>query len=128
MLKALIDFLLNRKGHPQQHDTAIAEVAPYKVETPAPAKCGCGRSPTGNCVGHHKLTDTEWAAHPDNPVKPVVEVKTGGEWPFPEAAKEMKPAVKAKSVRAKKAPVAAITPAEKPKKAPAKPRAKKAKE
>ena len=119
MLKALLDFLLNRKGHPVQSDTA----APYKVETPEPAKCGCGRSPTGYCVGHHKLTDAEWAAHADNKAK--VEVKTGGEWPFPTAAKEMKPAVKAKSARAKKAPVAAITPAEKPAR---KPRAKKAKE
>lgn len=122
MLKALIDFLLNRKGHPAQHDTATlaeAPVAPYKVE---PAKCGCGRSPTGLCVGLHKLSVTEWEQHPDNSAKPVVEVKTGGEWPFPEAAKEMKPAVKAKTARAKKAPVAAMTAAEKPKK----PRAKKA--
>lgn len=130
MLKALLDFLLNRKGHPVQTDTAVA--APYKVEIPGavnaiaePAKCGCGRSPTGNCVGYHKLTDTEWAAHADNK-------KPDSNWPFPQAAapaetKEMKPAVKAKSVRAKKVPAAAITAAEKPAaKKPAKPRAKKA--
>lgn len=52
-----------------------AEVAaPYKVEAPAlvaepkpePAKCGCGRSTTGLCVGLHKLSDDEWAKHPDN--------------------------------------------------------------
>jgi hypothetical protein len=53
------------------------EAAPYKVETPAPtehvrvetpepAKCGCGRSPTGLCVGLHKLSEDEWAKHPDN--------------------------------------------------------------
>ena len=23
-------------------------------------KCGCGRSPTGKCVGWHGLTETEW--------------------------------------------------------------------
>ena len=92
MLKALIDFLLNRKGHPVQKDTTLDAVAPYKVEPPAP----------------------------------VVEVKSdAGTWPFPApvVAEEKKPAVKAKTVRAKKAPVAAMTAAEKPAK---KPRAKKA--
>jgi hypothetical protein len=54
--------------------TLPAEPAvPYKVDAPTPAKCGCGRSSTGFCVGLHKLTAEEWAAHPDNPVKPVVE-------------------------------------------------------
>ena len=100
MLKALIDFLLNRKGHPVQKDTTLEAAAPYKVEPPAP--------------------------------EPKVEVKSdGGTWPFPTAPapeeKPVKPAVKAKSARAKKAPVAAITAAEKPAvKKPAKPRAKKA--
>lgn len=98
MLKALVDFLLNRKGHPVQKDTTLDAQAPYKVEAPAP--------------------------------EPKVEVKSdAGTWPFPTAVgseeKPVKPAVKAKSVRAKKAPVAAITAAEKPAR---KPRAKKAKE
>ena len=47
----------------------VAE-APYKVEAPVesgPAKCGCGRSQSGNCVGLHKLTPEEWATHADNP-------------------------------------------------------------
>lgn len=43
---------------------------PYKVEAPEPAKCGCGRSQTGFCVGLHKLTPEEWAVHKDNPAKP----------------------------------------------------------
>ena len=121
MLKALIDFLLNRKGHPVQKDTTLEAAAPYKVEAPEAPKCGCGRSPTGYCVGHHKLTDAEWNSHPDNK-KPDVN------WPFPTPAPEMKPAVKAKTARAKKAPVPAITAAEKPakEKKPARPRAKKA--
>ena len=123
MLKALIDFLLNRKGHPVQKDTTLEAAAPYKVEAPEPVKCGCGRSPTGNCVGLHKLTDAEWAAHPDNK-------KPDGTWPFPTAVgtEEKKPAVKAKAARAKKAAVPAITAAEKPaaEKKPARPRAKKA--
>ena len=43
----------------------------YKVEAPvAQPQCGCGRSASGFCVGLHKLTAEEWAAHPDNPVKP----------------------------------------------------------
>ena len=85
-----------------------------------PVKCGCGRSPTGNCVGLHKLTEAEWAVHPDNK-------KPDANWPFPTAAgtEEKKPAVKAKAARAKKAPVPAIKAAEKPAR---KPRAKKAKE
>jgi hypothetical protein len=103
MLKALVDFLLNRKGHPVQKDTTLDAQAPYKVEAPTPA-----------------------------PEPKVEVVSDGGTWPFPTAAapaeKPVKPAVKAKAVRAKKAPAAAITAAEKPKKAPAKPRAKKAKE
>ena len=97
MLKALIDFLLNRKGHPAQKDTTLEATAPYKVEAPAP----------------------------------TAEVKSdAGTWPFPApvSTEEKKPAVKAKTARTKKAPVAAMTAAEKPKKAPAKPRAKKAKE
>lgn len=44
-----------------------ANAAPYKIEPPTVAQCGCGRSPTGNCVGHHKLSDAEWAVHADNP-------------------------------------------------------------
>lgn len=107
MLKALIDFLLNRKGHPVQHDTPNvpdAPVAPYKVEAPAPAKCGCGRSQSGLCVGLHKLTAEQWAVHADNPNKAPV-----------------------KKPRAKKAAEPKV--AEKPAaKKPAKPRAKKAKE
>lgn len=91
-----------------------AEPVPYKVEAPVvidtyqpvevpqlePVKCGCGRSVTGFCVGLHKLTQEEWAAHPDNPVKPMVE-----------AAPAKKPA--AKKSPAKKKP-AADKPAAKP--------------
>jgi hypothetical protein len=46
--------------------------APYKVEAPAapePARCGCGRSQNGLCVGLHKLTPEEWSTHADNPNK-----------------------------------------------------------
>jgi hypothetical protein len=53
------------------HEPEAAPEAPYKVEAPVaePAKCGCGRSPTGHCVGLHKLTAEEWAGHVDNPNK-----------------------------------------------------------
>jgi len=33
------------------------------------AACGCGRSPSGFCVGLHKLSEEEWASHEDNPNK-----------------------------------------------------------
>lgn len=117
MLKALIDFLLNRKGHaPEAQETP----APYKVETPAvtpimvppvvePVKCGCGRSATGYCVGLHKLTPDEWAAHPDNPVKPEAAPKK------PAAKKPRAPAKK----KTETAPKAAAE------KKPRQPRAKK---
>lgn len=88
--------------------TQEANAAPYKVEPPTPAKCGCGRSPTGNCVGHHKLTDAEWAAHADNP-----------------ASKQSKkaPAKKRTFVKREDKPAAAIKAPAKPK-APRKPKAK----
>lgn len=64
MLRSLVDFLLGRKGA-----TPTQPEAPYKVEVsePAQAKCGCGRSQSGFCVGLHKLTAEEWATHKDNP-------------------------------------------------------------
>ena len=86
---------------PSDAEDRVEATAPYKVEPPQPAKCGCGRSPTGFCTGLHKLTPEEWAVHADNPNK---------------AEPKKKPA--AKKPAAKKP--AAI-------KAPAKPRAKKAK-
>ena len=41
-------------------DLVVESLAPAAVSTPA--KCGCGRSPTGLCVGLHKLTPEQWAA------------------------------------------------------------------
>jgi len=80
--------------------------APYKVEA-APAKCGCGRSQSGLCVGLHKLTPEEWASHDDNPNKPTAPKKSKV------AAKPKAPA----KAKAEKKPAAM--------KAPKKPRAKK---
>ena len=100
MLKALVDFLLNRKGHPVQKDTTLDTQAPYKIEAPVVTPM----------------------VVPPEPMPP------SGTWPFPTAIgaekKEEKPAVKAKSTRAKKVPVAAMKAAEKPatEKKPAKPR------
>jgi len=54
----------------------VLHVAETATETPKKGTCGCGRSPTGNCVGLHKLSDAEWAMHEQNPnrveVAPVV--------------------------------------------------------
>jgi len=58
--------------------------APYKVEAPVPAsaeavktpvKCGCGRSPSGECVGLHALSAEQWVVSDKNPNKMVVEEK-----------------------------------------------------
>ena len=86
MLKAIINWFTGSKPDPRAEAPRVAEeAAPYKIETPIvapmmvpppapePAKCGCGRSTTGYCVGLHKLTAQEWAVHPNNPVKPVIE-------------------------------------------------------
>ena len=119
MFKKILEFFTGKK-----EPVAQTPVAPYKVESPAvdqsavvsaaegsavtsppanePPNCGCGRSPTGYCVGLHKLSPEAWAEHADNPVKKVAE----------KPAK--KPAVKKPAA---KKPAAA--------KAPAKPRAKK---
>lgn len=98
MLKALIDFLLNRKGHPVQKDTTLDAQAPYKVEAPAPEPKAEVKNDSGT-----------WP------------------FPTPVGTEEKKPAAKARAPRAKKAPVAAIAAAEKPAaKKPARPRAKKA--
>ena len=85
MFKSLFDSIRERVfGRKPEVAPAVAE-APYKVEpqppvvepspvtvvAPEPAKCGCGRSPTGFCVGLHKLTQEEWAVHADNPAKPA---------------------------------------------------------
>ena len=43
----------------------IVDSVETKLETKsetAPAVCGCGRSPTGLCVGLHALSDEEWQA------------------------------------------------------------------
>jgi hypothetical protein len=93
--------------------------APYKVDTPPtsesvpenePAKCGCGRSLTGYCVGLHKLSDADWAVHADNPSKVVVveqavapvEVKAS-----PAKPRAKRPAAPAKAAPAKAAPAKA---------------------
>ena len=128
MFKKIIEFFTGKK-----EPVAQIPSAPYKVPEPAattpiplvvdqaavvsaaegsavtsppanePPKCGCGRSPTGYCVGLHKLTPEAWAEHADNPAKKIT----------------VKPAKKP----AAKKPAAPKKPAVI--KAPAKPRAKK---
>jgi hypothetical protein len=93
MFQKIKEFLFG-KLPAEQTPSAPVEAVPYKVETPAPVEsthyrveepapvtliplvpapvqCGCGRSPTGLCVGLHKLSTDEWAVHADNPSKPV---------------------------------------------------------
>ena len=71
--------------NPDQHPLArfnTTDVAPGKsaddrVEATAP-QCGCGRSPTGFCVGLHKLSAEEWAVSDQNPNKASVADVTAG--------------------------------------------------
>jgi hypothetical protein len=77
MFQKIKEFLFG-KLPAEQTPSAPVEAVPYKVEAPAPVapipadtapKCGCGRSPSGLCVGLHKLSADEWAVHADNPSK-----------------------------------------------------------
>lgn len=113
----MIDFIKKLFGvTPAQ--PVVAEPAPYKVETPAPAKCGCGRSQTGLCVGLHKLTPEEWATNDANPNKsapvPVpaatVEAKVEAKAPAKKQQFEKKPA----AMKATKKPAAKKPAAKKP--------------
>jgi len=65
----------------KKEETSKADVSVIKKSI----ECGCGRSPTGSCLGLHKLTDEEWASHEVNPNR-VIEK--------PKAAKEKTAAVK----------------------------------
>ena len=78
-------------------DALVAETAPGKsaddrVEATAP-KCGCGRSPTGFCVGLHKLTAEEWAVSDQNPNK-VADTKPAVKKAPAKKTAAKKPAVK----------------------------------
>lgn len=72
---------LNHEKPDGSHPLDAATQAPYKIEPKAVAeppavKCGCGRSATGFCVGLHKLSEDEWAVHPDNTNTKSAEKKT----------------------------------------------------
>lgn len=118
----------------QKIETGTIKAAEEVKAAAAPAKCGCGRSPTGNCVGLHKLSETEWAVHPDNPAsfaKAETEtVLSIEQLQAPAAAPilaDTQPAQKTTKVRKPKVKVAAAVtePVAEPK--AKKPRAKKAK-
>ncbi len=129
MFKAIKEFFLGKTPEP-----VVAENPPYKVEEPTPVKCGCGRSPTGNCVGLHKLTADEWAVHVDNPNKaqPVVEAKVDAVSvaldlePVDLAATPAEPAKKPRKPRAPKVGETAAKTAKAADKKAAKPKAEKA--
>ena len=76
-----------------------------RVEATAP-QCGCGRSPTGFCVGLHKLTAEEWAVSDQNPNKVSVADVTAGNKAAAVAKVKKAPAKKTadKKPAAKKAP------------------------
>jgi hypothetical protein len=102
--------------NPDQHPLArfnTTDVAPGKsaddrVEVTAP-QCGCGRSPTGFCVGLHKLSAEEWAVSDQNPNKASVADVTAGNKAAAVAKVKKAPAKKT----ADKKPAAKKTPAKK---------------
>jgi hypothetical protein len=93
------------KIHVKTTDVAPGKSADDRVETTAP-KCGCGRSPTGFCVGLHKLTAEEWAVSDQNPNKASVADVTAENKATAVAKAKKAPAKKpaAKPAVAKRAP------------------------
>jgi hypothetical protein len=76
MLKAIFNWFTGRPLPGTEAPPVQPEAVPYKIETPPqpvrahqpePARCGCGRSQSGFCVGLHSLTPEQWAVHADNP-------------------------------------------------------------
>ena len=111
VLVSVIYKLINHKDKtPEPLDKMEADAieavkaveAAVEAGKPTPPKCGCGRSPTGFCVGLHKLSDAEWAMSDKNPnrveVAPVVVTAEA-----PAEAAPVVEAPKAKKARAKKA-------------------------
>ena len=126
MFTAIKEFLF---GKP----TKSTEEIPYKVEAPVktveltsledgavklPVQCGCGRSPTGYCVGLHALSADEWSTHADNKNPVVVGKPADNRVEATEPAKKRAPA---KKQQFEKKAVVAKPPAAT--KAPPKPRA-----
>lgn len=62
------------KSEQKQETNSTIEENP--VVAAGPAACGCGRSPTGYCVGFHNLSDNEWAIHEKNPSRVVPQSET----------------------------------------------------
>ncbi len=67
MFSKIKEFLFGKKPE------SVSSDAPYKLEpvveqaqSTATIACGCGRSPSGFCVGFHNLSNEEWAVHPEN--------------------------------------------------------------
>ena len=81
------------KIHVKPSDVVPGKSADDRVEAAAP-QCGCGRSPTGFCVGLHKLSAEEWAVSDQNPNKASVADVT--------AENKQKAVTKAKKAPAKK--------------------------
>ena len=93
------------KIHVKVADVAPGKSADDRVEATAP-QCGCGRSPTGFCVGLHKLTAEEWAVNDQNPNKASVADVTADNKAKAVAKAKKAPAKKtaAKPAAAKRAP------------------------
>jgi hypothetical protein len=91
------------KIHVKTTDVAPGKSADDRVEATAP-QCGCGRSPTGFCVGLHKLSAEEWAVSDQNPNKASVADVTAGDKAAAKAKKAPAKKPAAKPVVAKKAP------------------------
>jgi len=123
ILLVSVVWYFNGKKAPKQSETVESAEA-----VKGPVKCGCGRSPTGNCVGLHALSQEQWDAHEDNPNKvvPVVESMPVVESAPVEApvkkTKAKKPAAMKAPTKAEKAPKAEKATKEAKPKAPRKPR------
>ena len=71
------DFLEEAEKEKKELEDSMVESFRQRDERIAKEKkkkgtCGCGRSPTGNCIGWHKLTEEEYKAKTEKEKEKII--------------------------------------------------------
>ena len=80
MFKSILEFFGIYAKEVKSEVTKVVEEVETEVKKEVEilkksSHCGCGRSPTGSCLGLHKLSEEEWLVHEVNPNRIVAAVK-----------------------------------------------------